>query len=121
MAQAIFFTVIAFLAVVGLADLIRAFSTWILSGGRQQYIISVVLCKGHEEDVEYMVKSIYAQLKQHHPCKSCRINLADDGVDEETKKVFQLLSKELECISFCPKEWVTETLSEKFHLQINQF
>ena len=121
MAQAIFLTIIAFLAVIGLSDLIRTFSTWILSGGRRQHIISIVPCKGHEEDVEYMVKSIYAQLKQQHPCKSCRIILADSGVDEETKKACELLSEELECVSFCPQECISEILQEKFHLQINPF
>ncbi len=118
MAQAILLTVITVLAVIGLADIIRSVSAWILSGGRRQYILSVIPCKGHEENMEYLIKSAYSHLKELYPCKSCRILLVDYGIDAETKRSCELLCKELDCVLLCDNEEASALLQEKFHLQI---
>ena len=119
MAKAIFLTALTVLAVIGLADLIRSFSAWVLSGCRRQFVLAVIPCRGHEDDIEYIVKSTYHRLKEQYRCRGCRIILADGGLDAQTRKICEQLCRSLDCVSLWEEKDVGSLLQEKFHLQIN--
>ena len=57
-----------------------------------------ILIKGHIENIEYIVRSIIYNNKNNFP--KCRINiiLLNFGIDEETKKICNLLLNDYECI-----------------------
>ena len=118
MVKAIVLTVVIVLAVIGLTEILHSFCEWVLSGRRKQYVLSIVPCKKEEENLEYAIKSIYLQLKSQNHCKDCRIVLVDCGMDDETRKSAELLSKGNNCILLYSKEVLSEWLFEKFHLQI---
>ncbi len=119
MAKAIFVTILTILAVIGLADLIRLLSAWILSGSGRQYIVSVIPCKGNEEEIEYIVKSAYSRLKEQYRCKECRIIIADSGIDPKTRKICEQLCHDIDGVILCEGHDVRNILQEKFHLQID--
>lgn len=118
MERAILLTLLTLLAVIGIADILRAFSSWVLSGAGHQTLISIIPCKNNADDLEYIVKSTYFRLKQQNHCRHCRIILTNDGADEQTVKICERLSRENDCIILCKEDEIDTLLREKFHLQI---
>lgn len=91
---------------------------WILSGSGRQYIVSVIPCKGNEEEIEYIVKSAYSRLKEQYRCKECRIIIADSGIDQKQEKYANSSVTISTASFFAEGHDVRNILQEKFHLQI---
>lgn len=117
MTEAILFTVIAFLSVIGIADLIRMLIEKILNGAQKQYLLSIIPCKGHEEELEYLVRNAYSRLSGLGS-SSCCILLVDCGMDEESRKICEIICEKLDCVELCQENELDCVLKEKFHLQI---
>lgn len=118
MTEAILFAVLAVLSVIGIADLIRILTDKILGGAKKQYLLSVIPCKGHEEEIEYLVRSTYSWLSSRCSGGACCILLVDCGMDEETREICGLICEQLDCVELCEESELDHVLKEKFHLQI---
>lgn len=118
MAEAILLTVLTVLAVIGITDLIHSLVGWMLSGGKRQYLISVIPCTREEENPEYTVKSICSQIREECHCKGHRIVLVDCGMTPKAKQTCTLLCNEMEEVLLLNKEEIDTLLQEKFCLQI---
>ena len=117
MTDAILFTIITILSVIGIADLIRLLTEKILGGAKKQVLFSIIPCKGHEEELEYLVRNAYIRLSSHGS-GSCCILLVDCGMDEETREICGLLCDRLDCVELCEENELDRVIKEKFHLQI---
>lgn len=118
MTETILFTVIAILSVIGIADLIRMLTDKILGGAKKQYLLSIIPCKGHEEELEYLVRNAYSRLSGLCSSGNCCILLVDCGMDEETREICGLICEKFDCVELCGENELESVLKEKFHLQI---
>ena len=57
----------------------------------------VLKLSGHREDIEYIVRSVAALSEKFYPCK-LRLVCVDLGIDGETKKICQLLSRDFDFV-----------------------
>lgn len=101
LAELIVGTLLAFFAIVGAAEICRAVSEFLYSprGGR---VCCVVSLGGHEEQTEYLLRSLISEARSG-PLSRCgpRVVVIDRGMDEETKEICRLLSEECGCIEVC--------------------
>lgn len=108
MAELITGTILAFLAIVGAAELLRALTDYMLrpSRGKVAFIVAI---SGHEEQTEYLLRSLIFKARAvsflyHKPC----IIVVDRGMDDETKKICETLADELGCVEICSDVDFTE-------------
>ncbi len=119
MAQAILLTTLIILAVIGLTQVIRGISGWILTGGKKQYLLSIVPCDDKIDTPEYLVKSIDNRLREAFCCQDSRIVLLDTGMANTAKEAARQLCAQCDRLYLCERGEVAQWLAEKFHLQID--
>lgn len=109
MLQMILGITIAFFAIIGIADLAHGTEEFLLKprGKRVAYIVS---SHGHDEQIEYIVRSLAIRAVPGQPL----IVVMDDGMDEETKKICELLRNDLGCVTICTKAEIPALLGGDF-------
>ena len=117
MLEAILHTLVANLAVIGIADFIRLLIEKILGGAKRQLLVSLIPCKGHEEELEYLVATALTRLGSHCSGGSGCILLVDCGMDEESRIIGELICRKHPCVELCEECVLGDVMKEKFHLQ----
>jgi cellulose synthase/poly-beta-1,6-N-acetylglucosamine synthase-like glycosyltransferase len=96
-------TVIAFLSVAGLLELGRYVLEFIYMPS-QDRITLIVSSKGHDEKIEYLLRSLLFKAHGFHLKILPIIIVVDEGMDEETKAICEKLSGEYGCINICASQ-----------------
>ncbi len=89
-----------FLLALGITELLRNFASWIhtpmITAGEEK--ILVLPLEGHQENIEYIIRSIIFDYSVHFPKCKLKIICLNLGVDGETQKICNLLSKDFSCV-----------------------
>lgn len=109
----LFVVLTVFLAVIGLAELVRSIVFRIFSGTQNDTIMLLNPAKGYCEDIEYDLRSCVARIKwMKRGTKACVICL-DTGMDESTRKVCELICEEFSFVSIMTISELVEKLNKQ--------
>lgn len=71
----------------------------------QDRVSFIVRSRGHDEKIEYIIRSLLVKAGELKVGASPAIFIVDDGMDEETRKICEHLADRFACIDICePKE-----------------
>lgn len=116
MLQIIAGTLLAFFAIVGAAEMFRSLCTFLLKP-RGSNITYLVVSRGNDEQIEYIIRSlVFRAGLLNAVCKSPYIVVIDQNMNDETKKICDILSKELGCIKVCKTNELQAILSRDFQI-----
>jgi len=91
---------LVFLLTLGITELLRTFASWIhipmVTAGEEK--ILVLPLEGHQENIEYIIRSIIFDYSAHFPKCRLKIVCLNLGVDRETQKICNLLSRDFSCV-----------------------
>ena len=79
------------LAIVGLCDLFRSVIFWIYNDRKEGEIILTLHLSGHREDAEYLIRGALQKLKAARGVSQKRLLVIDDGMDQETRNICEIL------------------------------
>lgn len=112
MLQIISGTLLAFFAIIGASELLRAAGDFLLKPkkGRVTFIVTP---RGHDEQIEYMIRSVVYKAGAFSSASTKPLVIViDNGMDEETKKICEILSGELGCVEICKTNELPVVLGE---------
>lgn len=108
MFQIVVGTVIAFFAVVGVAEICLSLREAIMRVPTGRVVFMVPVQSG-DESVEYVVRAIFYHARTRHRALP-DIVVLDEGMDAETRAVCQKLAEELGCVRICRRQELPERL-----------
>lgn len=79
------------LAIVGLCDLFRSVVFWFYKDQKEGEMILTLHLSGHREDAEYLIRGALQKLKAARGVSQKRLLVIDDGMDQETRNICELL------------------------------
>ena len=99
MNNVVYVLICAFFIIFGIVDLIRFFIFSGLKTLKDQFSIFIIIpVKGHQENMEYLIRNAVAQLKwTSHSCES-KVICLDLGMDDETKKICEIFCSDYSCL-----------------------
>jgi hypothetical protein len=100
MLQIILGTIIAFLSVVGIFELGR-YALEYFYMPPQDRITLIVVSRGHDEKIEYLLRSLIFKSRGIHIKLLPTILVINQGMDSETMAICERLSDEYGCINIC--------------------
>ena len=98
MLQIVIGTVIAFLAIAGVAEIAHNIQEFFFMP--REKVTMMVKTSGHDERIEYLVRSLVSRAQGFQKASPVII-IVDEGMDEETKRICEKLSGEFPYISIC--------------------
>lgn len=101
--QIIFKIIFSLFAIMGILEAYRAFLFWLLKTKNQGNLFLVVSISGHEEDAEAILRNAAEKIQWMHGKNACVVCL-DRGMDQETRKICEMICTELPCITLCKQE-----------------
>lgn len=90
------------LVILGLVEVVQIVTFWVLQTKEEREILIVVPIAGHNEEVEYLLRSAAAQVKWLGS-KYQKILCVDCGMDTETRLICQVIAKDYPFIEFCSR------------------
>lgn len=104
----VFYVIFGILGILGIVYLSGKIAMWFLKPSRVYETVTMIPVKGEMNDLERIVRFVEScSLWDYYPQNS-RLILLDMGVDEETKRLCQVLSEKYENVAFCTRQEVTE-------------
>jgi len=100
---------ICMFAVIGLTEIWHGVGSFFLMfpQDRTTFIVS---SRGHDEKIEYLIRSLAFRAKEMQLKFYSVILVVDDGMDTQTKEICRILSSELECVEICGSEELSALL-----------
>jgi hypothetical protein len=116
MLQIIAGTILAFFAIVGAAELFRSLCSFLLKPSTNKFSF-LITSRGKDEQMEYVIRSlVFKAGLLNVVCKTPCIIIIDQGMDEETKKISDILSNEMGCIKVCKSKELATILKNDFQI-----
>ena len=100
MLEIIIGTALAFFCIVGIAEICHSVKEHFLLPSEEK-IAFVITLRGHNERIEYLVRSLVFKGNELPTRSAPSILLIDDGMDEETRRICDILARELGCVKIC--------------------
>ncbi len=91
---------ISFFAIVGIAETGRCIKSYFLSP-KHETAAFVLSCKGHDEQIEYYLRSLANQARDFRFCGEPLIIVIDTGMDSETLDICERLTSEINGLTVC--------------------
>lgn len=91
-----FFVLCVALIIIGVTDLIRFVVLSSLKSKDTFDSTTVIPIKGHDEQAEFSLRSAAAKIKWSYSAGDQRLICLDCGMDEETKKICELICSDYE-------------------------
>jgi hypothetical protein len=91
---------ISFFAIIGLAETGRVIKRYFLSP-KEEKAAFVFSCTGHEEQIEYYVRSLANQANELRFSGEPLIIIIDAGMDDETRRICESLESEISGLTVC--------------------
>lgn len=104
MFEVIFSVLLLFLAFIGLIEIFHLISLTLFKSRNNMNSIIVLPMHGHSEDAEYMLRSMVSRVSWINGSDTKRIICLDIGMDDETKQICDIFSKEYDYIDICTIE-----------------
>jgi hypothetical protein len=91
---------LTFFAVVGVAETWRCIKKYLLApaGKRAAFVVT---CAGHDEQIEYYVRSLANQANEMSLGGSRQIIVVDAGMDDETYAICEKLENDIDGLTIC--------------------
>jgi hypothetical protein len=109
MLQIIMGTIIAFLSLAGLLELGRYVLEFFYMPS-QDRITLIVASRGHDEKIEYLLRSLIFKSRSIHIKLLPTILVINQGMDSETMAICEKLSDKYGCISICDSQELVRLL-----------
>lgn len=109
MLQLIMKILIAVFALVGILELYRVFLLWFLKTDNPGKLCLVVPVCGHDEEAEFTLRTA-AERARWIGRGETQIICADCGMDEETRRICELMTEDFPEIVLCPVEEIGKTI-----------
>ncbi|HEX3027012.1 MAG TPA: hypothetical protein VHR42_07275 [Clostridia bacterium] len=93
-------TAVAFFTIVGIVEVSRGVMERLLLPNGEKMIF-LIASSGHSESMEYRVRSLVYLAREMHLKSLPSIVIVDEGMDNETRKICELLASEFECVGIC--------------------
>lgn len=87
-------------ALVGIAEVFRLFLFWLFKTKKPGRFCWVLSFKGHDEEAEIALRSVMERIKWMG-CGEISVVCVDCGMDEETRRICELLAEEYPQIRIC--------------------
>lgn len=97
MYQIIIGTILAFLAVAGLAYIGQSIRGLFFMP-TQNRVSFIITSRGHDESIEFLIRSLVFKVRGLHARISPVILIVDEGMDSETINICEKLSHEYDCL-----------------------
>lgn len=91
---------ISFFAIVGLAEVGRGVIKYLLTPKLERAAF-IVTCKGHDEQIEYYLRSLANQADEYRFLSQPHIVVIDAGMDDETRRICENLARDIDGIAIC--------------------
>lgn len=98
MLQIVIGTVIAFLAIAGVAEIAHNIREFFFMP--RENITMMIKSSGHDEKIEYLVRSLVLKAQGFQKASPVII-IVDEGMDEETRQICERLAGEYPFINIC--------------------
>lgn len=92
--------ILSFFAVVGIAETGRCIKKYMLAAVGEKAAF-VVTCSGHDEQIEYCVRSLVNQANDLRLGGDRLIIVVDAGMDDETREICERLENDIEGVTVC--------------------
>ena len=113
MLEVIFSVVMLFLAVIGLIEFIKIISLAIFRAKSDKNAILVVPMSGCSEEAEIILRSAISRAKWLGRADNGKIFCVDFNMDEETRKICDIICQECEFLYVCsPDEFIEHMKKE---------
>lgn len=109
MLQIIIGTIIAFLSVAGIAEIASCIQEYLYMPA-QEKITFLVTSRGHDDKIEYVIRSLLFKAGKFHFKVTPVILVVNEGMDAETMAICEKLSDEFGCIHICTSQEVASLL-----------
>lgn len=93
-----------FLAFIGLIEIFHLISLALFRSKSSINSIAVIPMYGHNEDAEYVLRNAASRISWINGSGSKRIICLDVGMDDETRQICDIFSKEYDYIDVCKVE-----------------
>lgn len=93
---------LCFFAVVGVAEIAKSIKKRMLTPCFKNPAF-IITCSGHDEQIEYSVRSLVSQADELCPCGRRLIILLDEGMDEETRSICKFLEHDIAGVTVCKR------------------
>ncbi|HEX2939009.1 MAG TPA: glycosyltransferase family A protein [Ruminiclostridium sp.] len=93
---------LSFFAVIGIVELSRCVKNYMLAPCSKSPAF-VVTCAGHDEQIEYCVRSLANQAVELCPCGKRLIVVVDEGMDDETRSICERLEQDIDGVTVCKR------------------
>ncbi|HCC00327.1 MAG TPA: hypothetical protein DEP42_03790 [Ruminococcaceae bacterium] len=100
---------IAFLALLGVSELIRG-GLQIFLAPPAERVTYMVRVRGGDEKVEYIVRALAFTARERRTKSTPAIILIDDNMDEQTRRICDVLAGELGCVSVCKSHELSDLI-----------
>lgn len=87
-------------ALVGIAELFRLFSFWLLKTKNPERFRLVLSFRGHDEEAEIALRGAVERIRWMG-CGEADVICVDCGMDEETRQICEMLAEEYPQIKIC--------------------
>jgi hypothetical protein len=91
---------LSFFAVVGMAEIGRCIKKYLLSPAVKRAAV-VVTCAGHDEQIEYCVRSLANKANELSLGGDRLIIVVDAGMDNETRAICDKLESDIDGVTVC--------------------
>lgn len=105
---------VAFLAIVGLTEVCRFLILWLLQPRKAGRMVVLLAVQGHDEEMEYRLKSVAEKMKWMNGTENKEIVCVDCGMDEETKTICEKICERNSFIYFCSNRELPQILEHEF-------
>ena len=106
----LFKTILVLLAIVGLTEVFRLLSFRLLRTKNQGKIFWVLSFQGHDDEAELSVKNAVEHLRWLDSTQEKQVLCIDRGMDEETREVCRIISRENLDVHICTPEEAAASL-----------
>lgn len=91
---------LSFFAIVGVVEIGRWIKNYMLAPCAKSPVL-IVTCSGHDEQIEYCIRSIANQANEICRCGKRFIIVVDEGMDEETRSICERLKHDIDGLTVC--------------------
>lgn len=91
---------LSFFAIIGVVEVGRWVKEYLLAPAGKKAAF-VVTCAGHDEQIEYCVRSLADKANELHFGGDRHIVIVDEGMDDETRAICERLERDIEGVTVC--------------------
>ena len=106
--------ILVLFVIIGLTEFCRILIMWLYRPKHSEKITIVVSIHGHQEDAEFILRSAVEKVRWMGGPEQKQLICVDCGMDDETRKICQMISNQYSFVEICNAQNLTARLEQKF-------